>query len=338
MVTAPRNRATSEGLTRAQAPASRRRRRLPSSACCLATTPQSLAGTLRVGGGSAAKKLTIVAGRAHVVPGYDAWFDSWAESWGASNGVDVSVDHVDYTSLPQLAAKESKAGAGHDLFGFLAPPVSYEDAVIDHSEIVAEIEKIVGPAGAMRQGQHAQRPHRELLRRLRRLRSRADHLASRPLELGRRVSRELGPRPERCPEASRARSPDRDRSRRRARFDHGAHRAHGVLRLVPPGRDEPADPANPPDDRGGRVHGEAVRGRRRSPRVRLVADVEQPVAPRREGVTHRQRDLGDSNGGRARPPLCEGSLALADPAWPRGRACPPQYHERLLDLEVHEES
>jgi multiple sugar transport system substrate-binding protein len=84
---------------------------------------------------------------AHVVPAYDAWFDDWAGSWGDANSVDVNVDHVDYTTLPALAAKEAKAQKGHDVFGFLSPPAAYEDQVIDHSSVVSQIESQVGPYG-----------------------------------------------------------------------------------------------------------------------------------------------------------------------------------------------
>lgn len=95
---------------------------------------------------AAADELTIVQWE-HVVPGYDSWFNAWAESWGASRGVNVRVDHVEYTDLPRLAAAEAKAEKGHDIFGFLAPPAGYEDKVIDHADVVAEVERMVGPTG-----------------------------------------------------------------------------------------------------------------------------------------------------------------------------------------------
>ena len=76
----------------------------------------------------------------HVVPAYDDWFDNWATTWGQANDVDVNVDHVDYTTLAALAAKEARAKRGHDIFGFLSPPAAYQDQVIDHSAIVSQIE------------------------------------------------------------------------------------------------------------------------------------------------------------------------------------------------------
>jgi multiple sugar transport system substrate-binding protein len=83
----------------------------------------------------------------HVVPAYDSWFDDWATTWGQANDVDVTVDHVDYTTLPALAAKEARTKRGHDIFGFLSPPAAYQDQVIDHGAIVSQIESQVGSYG-----------------------------------------------------------------------------------------------------------------------------------------------------------------------------------------------
>ena len=38
---------------------------------------------------------------------------------------------------------------GHDIFGFLSPPAAYEDDVLDHADVVAEVERAVGPYGEL---------------------------------------------------------------------------------------------------------------------------------------------------------------------------------------------
>jgi multiple sugar transport system substrate-binding protein len=86
----------------------------------------------------------------HFVPAYDQWFDNtWIKTWGQNNDVNVSVDHIVNTQLDARAASEVAAQSGHDLFQFLAPPAIYEDQVISHNDIVAEIEKKVGKYSAL---------------------------------------------------------------------------------------------------------------------------------------------------------------------------------------------
>lgn len=81
----------------------------------------------------------------HFVPAYDKWFDeTYVKQWGNKNDVEVTVDHVSVNDLPARAAAEVAAQAGHDLFGFLSPPPSYEDQVIDHTEIVQQVERKLG--------------------------------------------------------------------------------------------------------------------------------------------------------------------------------------------------
>jgi multiple sugar transport system substrate-binding protein len=92
--------------------------------------------------------LTIVQWE-HVVPAYDAWLDEWAATWGAQHDVAVEIDRVPYTRLPALAAAEAKTGKGHDIFGFLSPPALYEDQVLDHRDVVAEVERAVGGYGEL---------------------------------------------------------------------------------------------------------------------------------------------------------------------------------------------
>lgn len=81
----------------------------------------------------------------HFVPAYDQWFDGqYTKEWGDANNVKVTVDHIDFAQLPARASSEVASQAGHDLFWFLAPPPAFEDQVIDHAEVVEEVEEKVG--------------------------------------------------------------------------------------------------------------------------------------------------------------------------------------------------
>ena len=81
----------------------------------------------------------------HFVPGYDRWFDRvYAKQWGERNGTEVIVDHMAATEVNARAAAEAAAGQGHDLFLFMSPPAAYEGHVIDHREIVEEVERLHG--------------------------------------------------------------------------------------------------------------------------------------------------------------------------------------------------
>ena len=112
-----------------------------------ATPPFAFAGPLRFTGRQLKGELSILQWN-HVVPAYDTWFDgTWAKRWGEQNDVLVSVDHVDHDRLPAMVAAEAKARKGHDLVGFLSPPLAHADALIDHGSIVREIERSVGPYG-----------------------------------------------------------------------------------------------------------------------------------------------------------------------------------------------
>ena len=110
--------------------------------------PYAFAGPLKYRNRSLKGSLSIVQW-AHFVPKYDAWLGTWAKSWGEKNDVKVDIDHVAYTRLPELAAKEAAAKRGHDVFGFLSPPALYEDLVVDHASIVEEVERTVGPYGGL---------------------------------------------------------------------------------------------------------------------------------------------------------------------------------------------
>ncbi len=110
--------------------------------------PYAFAGPHRFTGRWLAGDLSIVQW-AHFVPRYSAWFRTWAQAWGEQNDVQVTIDLETYTLLPELAAAEAKRQRGHDIFGFLSPPSRYEDHVIDHTSIVREVEKTVGPYGEL---------------------------------------------------------------------------------------------------------------------------------------------------------------------------------------------
>jgi len=81
----------------------------------------------------------------HYIQGYDAWFDhEYTRQWGEDHDIEVVVDHIPYAELPARGQAEVAAGHGHDIFGFITPPAIFEDAVIDHREIVEEVEVKLG--------------------------------------------------------------------------------------------------------------------------------------------------------------------------------------------------
>ncbi len=91
---------------------------------------------------SASTKTLRILQWSHFVPGYDAWFDGvYTKEWGAKHGTEVIVDHMSTTEINARGAAEAAARKGHDLFLFISPPAAYENQVIDHREIVEEVEK-----------------------------------------------------------------------------------------------------------------------------------------------------------------------------------------------------
>ena len=82
----------------------------------------------------------------HYVAGYDRWWDDeYTRAWGERNGIEVAVDHFDINQLAAFAEAEIASQQGHDLFHFNLPSgVAYEDHVIDHRDIVKEVEAKVG--------------------------------------------------------------------------------------------------------------------------------------------------------------------------------------------------
>jgi len=57
----------------------------------------------------------------------------------------VIVEHMSATEVNARGAAEAAGRQGHDLFLFISPPAAYENQVIDHREIVDELEKRHGP-------------------------------------------------------------------------------------------------------------------------------------------------------------------------------------------------
>jgi multiple sugar transport system substrate-binding protein len=97
--------------------------------------------TERPGGGERTLRIAQVH---HFVPAYDHWFDNeFTKRWGEERDVDVIVDHMPYQQLTARADTEVASQRGHDIFGFILPP-AFEDHVIDHREIVEEVEAKVG--------------------------------------------------------------------------------------------------------------------------------------------------------------------------------------------------
>jgi multiple sugar transport system substrate-binding protein len=110
-----------------------------------AAAPYSFAGPLRFKGRDLKGNLAIIQW-VHFVPAYDDWFDNtWIKQWGQKNDVQVTVEHINNTLLDTRAAAEVAAQQGHDLFMNLHPMAAYEDQVINHAEIVQEIQRKVGP-------------------------------------------------------------------------------------------------------------------------------------------------------------------------------------------------
>ena len=88
------------------------------------------------------KKTLRIIQWSHYVPRYDRWFDQvFVKEWGARNATDVIVDHMSATEVAARGAAEAAAGKGHDLFHFLSPPAAYERRVLDHADVVAEVEE-----------------------------------------------------------------------------------------------------------------------------------------------------------------------------------------------------
>src|SRR6266496_3990095 len=120
-----------------------RRRFVTSAGAALAIASVPAACARRAG---SSRRTLRIAQWSHFVPRYDRWFDRvFAKQWGERNRTEVVVDHVSATEVPARAAAEASAGKGHDLFHFLSPPAAYENHVLDHAEVVREVERRHGP-------------------------------------------------------------------------------------------------------------------------------------------------------------------------------------------------
>jgi multiple sugar transport system substrate-binding protein len=108
---------------------------------------QAFYGPLRFKGRWLKGDLSLITW-AHFVPAFDTWLDgTWAPKWGEANDVQVKVDHINNSLLPARAQAEVAAKSGHDIFFDLAPRPQYEDNVINHNEIVQQVQHKVGKIG-----------------------------------------------------------------------------------------------------------------------------------------------------------------------------------------------
>lgn len=108
---------------------------------------QAFYGPLRFKGRWLKGDLSLITW-AHFVPAFDTWFDkTWAVQWGQKNDVDVKVDHILNTLLTARSQAEAAAKNGHDIFFNLSPQPQFEDDVINHNEIVQEVQRKVGKIG-----------------------------------------------------------------------------------------------------------------------------------------------------------------------------------------------
>ena len=99
------------------------------------------------GRASAQQKTLRILQWNHFVPAYDKWFnETYVKEWGEKHNTQVIVENVGQGDILHLAAEESKAQHGHDLFAHTHPVPAYEDEVIDHREIYEECAHKYGTA------------------------------------------------------------------------------------------------------------------------------------------------------------------------------------------------
>ena len=173
--------------------------------------------------------------------GYDAWFDGSTRRSGArGTATEVIVDHMATTEINARGAAEAAARKGHDLFLFISPPAAYENQVIDHKEIVDEVEKRHGKMIPLAREVDAQSENRQVLRVLRLLRPGSRQLPHRSLERGRLSERARARwedlRDGRPEDQGEVRQPGRPRSLAGDRLEHGAARPALVVRRRRAGR------------------------------------------------------------------------------------------------------
>ena len=94
---------------------------------------------------STAKPTLRIAKRTNYISGYDEWWDrEVAGRWGERNGISVVVEHFDVNQLQAQAQSEVASQRGHDLFQLVGSGAPFEDAAIDHREIVEQVETTIG--------------------------------------------------------------------------------------------------------------------------------------------------------------------------------------------------
>lgn len=80
----------------------------------------------------------------HFVPSHDEWFDPFAKEWGDKVGVNVTVDHIDVTTIPARISSEVGAGEGHDLIQMIATLSQFEPSVHPMNDLMDEANKRFG--------------------------------------------------------------------------------------------------------------------------------------------------------------------------------------------------
>jgi maltose-binding protein MalE len=80
----------------------------------------------------------------HFVPAHDEWFDTFAQDWGEQVGVNVTVDHIDVTTIPARISSEIGSGEGHDLIQFIATLSQFEPSVNSMSDLMDEANSRFG--------------------------------------------------------------------------------------------------------------------------------------------------------------------------------------------------
>ena len=107
---------------------------------------KSKAGTATTAADAKGRPTLRIAQWNHYVAGYDRWWDEeYTKGWGERNGIEVAVDHFDINQVPAHAEAEVATQRGHDIFHLnLALAAPFEDHVIDHREIIEEVEAKFG--------------------------------------------------------------------------------------------------------------------------------------------------------------------------------------------------
>jgi multiple sugar transport system substrate-binding protein len=113
--------------------------------CRSASDKSKATAATKPGAGAAPAPVLRIAQLSHFVPAYDQWFDEdYTKRWAQRTGIEVVVDHFPLEQLSTWAQAEVATQQGHDLFFFVTPAAAFEDDVIDHREVVEEVEAKVG--------------------------------------------------------------------------------------------------------------------------------------------------------------------------------------------------